>query len=120
MSEIGKHFGESMAITETSTGIQARRSFASKLIRHDSLKAKSHAPLRPFISLCHCGVESKRGRMRRVRIVADYEYHDGATEEAIAQLRENAHTDVIQRCRARGYTGTINVRDAEPTLRRSE
>ena len=48
--------------------------------------------------------------MRRVRIVADYEYHDGATEEAIAQLRENAHTDVIQRCRARGYTGTISAR----------
>ena len=57
--------------------------------------------------------------MRRVRLVADYEYHDGASEEAIAQLRENAHTDVIQRCRARGYTGTINVRDAEPTLRTS-
>ena len=38
--------------------------------------------------------------MCRVRIVADYEYHDGATEEAIAQLRENAHTDVIQRCRS--------------------
>jgi hypothetical protein len=57
--------------------------------------------------------------MRRVRIVADYEYHDGATEEAIAQLMENAHTDESQRCRARGYTGTINVRDAEPTLRTS-
>ena len=39
--------------------------------------------------------------MRRVRIVAHYEYHDGATEEAIAQLRKNAHSDVIQRCRGR-------------------
>ena len=54
-----------------------------------------------------------------MKIVADYEYHDGATEEAIAQLRKNAHMDVIQRCRARGYTGTINMRDTEPTLRTS-
>ncbi len=54
-----------------------------------------------------------------MRIVSDYEYHDGATEATIAQLRENAHAAVRERCRANGYKGTINVRDAEPKLRTS-
>ncbi len=54
-----------------------------------------------------------------MRIVSDYEYHDGADEADIAQLRENAHETVIKRCKATGYTGAINVRDAEPKLRTS-
>jgi hypothetical protein len=52
-----------------------------------------------------------------MRIVSDYEYHDGATEATIAQLRENAHARVIQRCKARGYTGAVNVQDTEPRLK---
>jgi hypothetical protein len=64
-----------------------------------------------------CGEQKRQNS--GMRIQSNYEYHDGASEATIAQLKENAHAELIKRCRATGYTGPINVRDEEPTLRTS-
>jgi hypothetical protein len=68
-----------MAIAETNTGIKARISIALKLIRRDSLKAKSHAPLSRFISLCHCRVGSKEP--------------ESASREVLASLTRKSRPD---------------------------
>jgi hypothetical protein len=52
-----------------------------------------------------------------MRITSDYEYGEGETEMTIAQLKKNAHETVIERCKAAGHTGTVDVRDAEPKLK---